>query len=95
MTVTDVPPGPDAHRAFRLGLVGASVLALLAVAGLYWIGVASLGVVAFTLLVGFPIYLIYVASLLSVWLGFDKQPTDLRPVYRERDESNAVSRRRL
>jgi hypothetical protein len=34
-------------------------------------------------LVLFPVYLVFVASVLSVWLGYDKDTTSLRPVYRK------------
>lgn len=94
METSEVTPGPDAHRAFRLGLAVAAALALFAVGVLFWAGIASLEIVAFALLIGFPIYLIYVASILSVWLGFDKDPSDLRPVYRERDETGPSGQRR-
>lgn len=87
MTRAGVTPGPDAHSAYRLGLTTAATIGLLALGALYWTGTASLLLVGFALLVVFPIYLIYVASLLSVWLGFDKDATDLRPVYREREQT--------
>lgn len=87
MTTPRVTPGPDAHRAFRLGLAAASILAVLLLGALYWAGAASLELVAFAMVFGFPVYLLYVASLLSVWLGFDKDTTDLRPVHREPEET--------
>lgn len=93
MTAPSVTPGPDAHRTFRLGLAASAVLAVLAVGALVWSGTVSLEVAAFALLVGFPIYLLYVASALSVWLGFDKDATDLRPVHRDSDGTRSHQRR--
>jgi hypothetical protein len=87
MSHSNVPPGPDARSAFRLGLTTAALAALVGMGFLYWVGELSVAPLVFTLLVGFPIYLVFVASLLSVWLGYDKDATDLRPVYRERNRS--------
>ncbi|WP_280535856.1 hypothetical protein [Halopenitus sp. POP-27] len=77
-------PGPDAAHAFRLGLIAAALLGVVAMAGLYAAGEASLLLVGFLLVACFPVYLVFVASALSVWLGYDKDVTDLRPVHRER-----------
>ncbi len=76
-------PGPDATRAFRFGMMAAVVAGLCAVALVYQYGAVSLYVLAYTVLILAPIYLVLVASVLSVWLGFDKDVTDLRPVYRD------------
>ena len=84
MTRTNVPPGPDAHSAFRLGIAGAALAALVGVRLLYWVGELAVAPLVFTLVVGIPVYLVFVASVLSVWLGFDKGVSDLRPVYSER-----------
>ncbi|QHS17652.1 hypothetical protein [Halopenitus persicus] len=78
-------PGPDAAHAFRLGLIAAAVLGVVAMAGLYAAGEASLLLVGFLLVACFPVYLVFAAAALSVWLGYDKDATDLRPVYRERE----------
>jgi hypothetical protein len=51
---------------------------------LYWAGQLTLLLVGFVLVVVFPVYLVFAASVLSVWLGYNKGVTDLRPVYRER-----------
>jgi hypothetical protein len=55
-----------------LAVIGAGYLqgALTAVAALY------------ALIALFPVYLVVVAAGLSAWLGYDKDTTDLRPVYR-------------
>lgn len=81
-----VGPGPTADQAFRLGIATATVVALAGLATLYATGAVSAHVLAFVVVVGFPVYLLFVASALSVWLGFDKDVTDLRPVYRERND---------
>lgn len=83
MVPSSVSPGPDAQRAFRLGMLSATILALVGLTALYLSGHLTLGTVGFTLAIAFPVYLVFVASLLSVWLGFDKDVTNLRPVYRE------------
>jgi hypothetical protein len=82
-----VSPGPDANRAFRIGMVIAVVAGLCFLGVLYWPRWISGKVLAFALVVLFPVYLLVAASILSVWLGFDKDPTDLERVYRDRDSS--------
>ena len=87
MTTVKVTPGADAHRAFRLGIAAAAILALAGVGTLYWTGYLTVPLLAFTLLLCFPVYLVFVASALSMWLGFSKDATDLRPVTRERERT--------
>lgn len=87
MTGPNVSPGPNAHHAFRLGLAAAALVGLVGIAGLYWTGSLTLALLGFSLLALFPIYLVFAASALSVYLGFDKDETDLRPVYREREQT--------
>ncbi len=65
-------------------MVAAAALALGALGALYWAGMLSPIAAGFALLAVFPVYLVFAASVLSVWLGYDKDETDLRPVYRER-----------
>jgi hypothetical protein len=83
-----ITPGPSARSAFRLGIVTASVAALAALGALYWIGELSLPLAGFVLVVLFPVYLVFVASVLSVWLGYDKGVADLRPVYEEQRKTS-------
>lgn len=78
-------PGPAARTAFRMGILVAALAWLVAVAVLYWAGVFTVISAAYALLIGFPVYLVVAASALSVWLGYDKDATDLRPVYREKE----------
>ena len=80
-------PGPDAHRTFRLGMVVSVVVALVCLGVLYRTRVVSPAIVGFALVVLFPVYLLVVASVLSVWLGFDKDASNLRRVCRERDDT--------
>jgi hypothetical protein len=80
-------PGPDAHRTFRLGMVASVVAALGCLAVLYRTRLVSPAVVGFALVVLFPVYLLVVASILSVWLGFDRDASNLRRVCRDRDET--------
>lgn len=87
MATPRVTPGPDARRAFRLGIVAAAIIGLVGVGALYRAGSLTPAVLGFTLLVGFPVYLVFAASALSVWLGYDKDATDLEPVYRDRDQT--------
>ncbi|RLM53873.1 hypothetical protein DVK02_10610 [Halobellus sp. Atlit-31R] len=82
MTTSRPAPGPDAARAFRLGIVAGALVGL-AIAGLlYWTGSLTLFAFGYVLALLFPVYLVLVAIALSVWLGYDKDATALRPVYR-------------
>lgn len=85
MAPPNVAPGPSADDAFRLGLAVATILAVVPLGVLYWSGELAPHEVGFAVLVGFPVYLVFAASALSVWLGYDKDATDLRPVYRNRE----------
>ncbi|MDY6819531.1 MAG: hypothetical protein SVG88_12800 [Halobacteriales archaeon] len=82
-----ISPGPSAHHAFRLGMIAAAIGAVAGIGFLYWFGAFDLFVAGGLLLILFPVYLLIVASFLSVWLGFGKDATDLRPVYREKEQS--------
>lgn len=72
----------------------AAIVAGIAVPGLiYWQGgIESASLVLFGPLL-FPVYLIFVATVLSVWLGFDKGPGDLRAVDPEDIERTEWERR--
>jgi len=78
---TRISPGPAETEAFRLGIVSSIVLGAAAVGILYWIG-AITPVVGYVLAVLFPIYLVFVAVALNVWLNGMQDATALRPVYR-------------
>ena len=83
MSTLKVTPGPDAQYAFRLGMAAAAVVGLVGVGALYWAELLPPAFLGFMLVICFPVYLVFAASALSVWLGFDKDKTDLRPVRRE------------
>jgi hypothetical protein len=82
-----VAPGPNADGAFRSGMMAAAVLALAGLGVLHWSGQLTLVLTGVVLLLLFPVYLVVVASALSVWLGYDGDMSDLRPVYREPERS--------
>jgi hypothetical protein len=85
-------PGPAARGAFTTGSIVAVIAWFVAFLALYWSGVISLYALGFAMLIGFPVYLILVASALSVWLGYDKDPSNLRPVTRERAPDRTAPR---
>ncbi|MDS0280698.1 hypothetical protein [Haloarcula onubensis] len=82
MEIPLTSPGPDAAHAFRLGLRAGAVVGIAGIMALYYFGVIELLFAGYALLVLFPVYLVFVAVVLSVWLGYDKDATALRPVYR-------------
>ena len=82
MTTLRRTPGPAARSAFRLGMLAAAVVGLAAVGAGYLGGALAAATALYVLFALFPVYLVVVASVLSVWLGYDKDATDLRPVYR-------------
>ena len=75
-------PGPAADRTFRTGVRAAAAGALAGLALLYGFGLLSPFLVGVTLVLLFPIYMLVVASVLSVWLGYDRGAADLRRVRR-------------
>jgi hypothetical protein len=85
MGTVSIGPGPDAARAFRLGMITGAIVGLLALGGLYWAKMITPVVAGYALVALFPIYLVFVAVVLSRWLGYDKDATSLRPVYRTKN----------
>jgi hypothetical protein len=83
MTGLRVSPGAAAAAAFRLGIIAAAIAGLAVIGLLYWAGVFSLLLVAYALVLLFPVYLVLVSATLSVWLGYNKDATALRPVTRD------------
>lgn len=78
-------PGPIADRTFETGFKLATAAGLAGVVMLYWFGALSLSNslhLTFTLQL-FPVYLLFVAVLLGVWLGYDEDVTNLRPASEE------------
>jgi membrane protein implicated in regulation of membrane protease activity len=74
------PPGPDAARAFRFGMIAGGAVGAVCLGALYWMGTLSLLALGYVVIALFPVYLIVVAVLLSRWLGYTKDITSLRPV---------------
>lgn len=78
-------PGPDAAAAFRFGMLAAGVGGLMVLAALYWTGVIGPLAASYTLVFLFPVYLLVAATVFSVWLGYTKDATALRPVRRDHE----------
>ena len=85
MGAITIRPGPDAARAFRLGMITGALLGLLGLGGLYYAELIAPVVAGYALVALFPVYLVFVAVVLSRWLGYDKDVTSLRPVYRSKN----------
>lgn len=77
-----ISPGPAADATFRLGMIAGGIVGLVGVGLMYWFGMLSLLLTGYVMLVLFPPYLILVATVLSVWLGYNQDATSLRPVNR-------------
>ncbi|EMA52707.1 MULTISPECIES: hypothetical protein [Halococcus] len=75
-------PGPAAEYAFRTGMIAAALVGLTGIGFLYWTGTIALLLAGYSLVLLFPLYLVAAAVVLSVWLGYNTDATDLRPVYR-------------
>lgn len=84
MDTIDIRPGPSAARAFRLGMVAGGLVGLAVVGVLYWTGTITAVLAGYSLAMLFPVYLVFVAAALSTWLGYDKDASSLRPVYRQK-----------
>ena len=77
-------PGPAAAYAFRLGTIAGAIVGMTAIGVFYFVGLLSAVVAGYVVLFLFPIYLVLVAVLLSIWLGYDPGLTSLRPVYQSK-----------
>lgn len=80
-----VSPGPAAAQAFRLGVVAGGLVGLAVIWSLLWTGTLSPVLAAYVLFAIFPVFLVFVAVVLSRLLGYDKDASALRPVYRSKD----------
>ncbi|MFC6836743.1 hypothetical protein [Halomarina ordinaria] len=76
MGATRHTPGPDADAAFRLGLLATTALAFGGVGLLLITGQVDLLAAVLTFVFGLPLLLLVVACLLSIWLGYTKEPVD-------------------
>jgi uncharacterized SAM-binding protein YcdF (DUF218 family) len=70
-------PGPAAAEAFTLGIATATTVALAGVWSLFSAGLWTVFDVILAIALGFPVLLIVVSCLLSVWLGYDKDALDV------------------
>lgn len=59
----------------------------------YWAGVIDRFLLTVLGVLLFPVYLIFVALVLSLWLGYDKGPTDVRRVDSEEVETTDWERK--
>lgn len=94
MPRSDGSPGPLADRTFERGFGWAAVIGVVCVGLGFWLGVLSpFDGVHLTLVVTlFPVYLVFVSVLLGVWLGYDTDAADLRPVTDETDHDDPWKR---
>jgi hypothetical protein len=80
--MSSTSPGPIADRAFESGFRMAAVLGVVGSGVLFWVGVLSVTNmvhVASTVLF-FPVYLLFAAVVLGVWLGYETDGSDLERV---------------
>jgi len=66
-------------------MIAATILGLAGVGGLWLAGLLNLVLFLYLLVLVFPLYLVLAASAINVWLGYGKDATDLRPVYRPKN----------
>ncbi|PSQ33867.1 hypothetical protein BRD08_11160 [Halobacteriales archaeon SW_10_66_29] len=85
----DASPGPIAEQTFETYFRIAAVSGAVALVVCYWIGLLSPSdpFHVTTTLTLFPVYLLFVAILLGVWLGYATDERNLTPIA-ERDESD-------
>ena len=85
MSDPTISPGPIADQLFTRGVQLATIGGVLGLLGLHWTEVFSLfePVSIVLILLLFPVYLFLVTMLLSVWLGYDTDETNLRAVNAE------------
>ena len=90
MTDASPSPGPIAKRTFSRGLRAAVLGGVACVGLLYWSGVLSISSVvhAAATLALFPVYVLAVAVLLGVWLGYDTNRADLERVTVDPESDN-------
>lgn len=83
-------PGPIADRTFERGFKLAAIAGAIGVALLYVIGpftLSSGSELVFASLL-YPIYLLSIAVVLAVWLGYPTDERDLKRVYETPDAEN-------
>jgi len=83
-------PGPIADRTFDTGFKYAVLIGVACVGVLFSTGRLSFtgSDVLFTLML-FPVYLLSVATVLGVWLGYETDARNLEPVVKEVDAESS------
>jgi hypothetical protein len=86
MSEKKITPGPIAERTFELGLKIGAAGGIAAAATLFLVGPASIsnGIHVVLTLLLYPVYLLTVATLLGIWLGYDTDARNLERVTEER-----------
>jgi hypothetical protein len=82
MSTPKITPGPAAAEAFRLGLVAAMIVPLAGATFFLWQGSVSVDLIVISAAL-IPVYVLVVAVVLSMWLGYDKGPADTRRIVKE------------
>jgi hypothetical protein len=77
-------PGPDAEHAFRLGTIAGALVGIAVIAVAYLLGNTNVWFIAYAAVILFPVYLVIIAVILSIWLGYDVDPEQLEPVSKSR-----------
>jgi hypothetical protein len=80
MTTVRFKPGPASTRAFNLGSLAAALIACVAMGACLWAGVLTLPELVLLSLVVLPPYLLLVACVLGVWLGYSRDARARGPV---------------
>lgn len=88
MDGTGVGPGPISERTFVHGFRIAALLGLGGVLAAFWLGPLSGDDAVHVVVTGvlYPVYLVFAASALGVWLGYDTDERNLEPVTRSEDD---------
>lgn len=75
-------PGPISDKTYEQGLRIAAAVGLAAVVAVFWVGPLSPSEPGHVLMIAalFPIYLLFVAVGLGVWLGYTTDERNLRRV---------------
>jgi choline-glycine betaine transporter len=82
MTDRTRKPGPIADHTYETGLKWGAVGGVVAVGICFWLGILSVSnsVHVTLVVVLFPVYIVAVALVLGVWLGYETDERNLRRV---------------
>ena len=70
-------PGPAAAEAFTFGIAAATTISLVGLWVLFRTGLLTVFDVILAAVLGLPVLLVVVSCLLSVWLGYDRDASDV------------------